>query len=438
MGHAFIFLGFLISLLMVQGQALAGQMTLDQAFEKSLAGNPSIQAMAQRINQAGERVIQARAAYFPQVALGGSVTQYRMSDNDQALSPFIKGSQEIYEGSMSAKWVLFDGFSTQYRHQSALQGRDLTEAGRADLIRKLLYSVATGFHSAQLALANQAIAELTKNFYGRQLEDARIKKEAGKGSLTDVLNFNTRMNQARIEMEKFAAQYDVARAGLAALLGDDAQSLDLPEPVFPDLETEAEMELPDAEAMMIRALDQRPDLKQLRLAVSQAQAQIRIAQARFFPEISLNGSMGADKTNSARFEADDLENRVGLQVSFPLFSGGRDQAALKEAHYAEAAALMDLKNLENTVVSEIRQDCFAIVSAQKQLQLYRENIALVKQNRDMVAIEYQHGKTSLVSLNEAQNNLTETHQRTALSLVSLGQAWVELRSSAGSLGSETH
>lgn len=438
MGRGFIFFGFLISLLMIQAQALAGQMILEQAFEKALAGNPTLQAMAQRINQAQERVVQAKAAYLPQVALGGSLTRHQMSDNDQALTPIPQSSWEIYEGSMSAKWVLFDGFSTQYRHQAALLGQDLAEAGRADLMRKLLYSVATGFHSAQLALANQAIAESNKTFYARQLEDARIKKEAGKGSLTDVLNFNTRMNQAQVEMEKYAAQYDVARAGLAALLGADAQNQELPEPVFPAQETPGEMELPDAAVMTAHALDHRPDVNQLKLAISQAQAQIGAAKARFFPEISLNGSVGADKTNNARFESDDLENRVGLQVSYPLFSGGRDGAALKEAHYAEAEALLDLKNLENMVVSEIQQDCFTIASVQKQLRLYRENAALAEQNRDMVAIEYQYGKTSLVSLNEVQNTLTETQQKIALALVSLRQAWVDLRSSAGSLAMETN
>ncbi len=436
MGRASVFFGCFISLFMFQTSVMAEPMTLDKAFERALAGNPSLQAMIQRINQAGERVIQAKAAYYPQVALGGSVTRRQMSENDQAASRVIRESQEFYDGSVSARWVLFSGFLNRSRHQAALLGLDFAQMGQTDGVRRLLFSVAASFHSAQLALANQAIAESSQAFYARQLEDARIKQVAGKGSVSDVLNFNTRMNQAQIEMEKFAAQYDVARAALAALLGDDAQNLDLPEPVFPALETEMEMTPPDARAMTSQALNQRPDLNQLKLAVEVAQAQVEVARARFFPEISLNGSTGVSRIGSGRFETDDFENSISLVASYPLFTGGRDRAVVKEALYAEVEARMELKNLENSVVSEIQQDCFSVISVQKQLQLYRENGALVKQNRDMVAIEYQYGKTSLVSLNEVQNNLIETQQRIALSLISLRQAWVELNASAGLLGTE--
>ena len=51
----------------------------------------------------------------------------------------------------------------------------------------------------------------------------------------------------------------------------------------------------------------------------------------------------------------------------------------------------------------------------------------------MVATEYQAGQTSQINLNEVQNNLSETQQRIALSLISLRQAWYELKASSGSI-----
>jgi len=428
---------FTLSLLfvMIAWPVSAGQMTLDKAFEKALAGNPTLGAMVQRINQSKSRITQARANYYPRLSLGASMTRNQYSDNDIAAGFATNSSQEYYDGSMSAKWILFSGFSTKYNVQAARLGHDLAKAGKADVVRNLLYSVAASFHTAQLALANQFIASSDKSFYEKQLADARIKKKAGKGSQSDVLNLNTRMNQARIEMEKFSAQLDVARAALAALLGEDARGL-LPEPVFPKLETKDEMEPPRVTAMVAYALDNRPDLLGLKLTSQIANANIETAKARFFPEISLNGSMGANRTGSGRFEGDDMESSLGLLLSYPLFSGGADKAALQESRYASSEAQMELKNLENTVVSQIRQDCFTVAGAQKQLRLYRENGTLVKQNRDMVEIEYQYGKTSLVTLNEVQNNLTQTQQKIALSLISLRQAWYELKSSSGSLGQE--
>jgi len=428
----------LACLFIISDPVMAGQMTLDHAFEKALASNPSVKAMAQRINQSRERVIQARAAYYPQISMDGSVSRFHASDNDIATGFASQQSEEYYNGSMSAKWVMFSGFSRKNSVQAALLGQDLEEAGQVDVIRNLLSSVAASFHTAQLALANKFIASSNKTFYAKQLEDARIKQKAGKGSLSDVLNFNTRMNQAQIEMEKFIAQYDVARASLAALLGDDVQTKDLPDPVFPEIETQKEMALPHAKALMAYALDNRPDLIQWGLAVKIAQTNIETAKAKFFPEISLNGSMGASRSDNARFESNDLENSVSLQFSFPLFAGGKDRAALQEARFAAAEAEFELENLKNQVVSQITQNCFSLTAAQKQLRLYRENAKLVKQNRDMVAKEYQYGKTSLVNLNEVQNNLSETRQQIALSLISLRQAWYELKSSSGSIYSRAN
>lgn len=120
-------------------------------------------------------------------------------------------------------------------------------------------------------------------------------------------------------------------------------------------------------------------------------------------------------------------------MSYPLFAGGKDRAALREALYAADEVRLQLKDLENQVVSEVRQACVAVATAQKQLVLYRENAELVKQNRDMVAKEYEYGKTSLVNLNEVQTTLTETRQQIALSLISLRQAWYELKTATGEI-----
>jgi len=389
--------------------------------------------MAQRINQSKERITRAKADYYPHLALGVSARHNRYSSNDIAAGFVNNSSQEYYSGALSAKWVLFSGFSTKYSVQAARLGQELAETDKIDVVRNLLTSVAATFHTAQLALANKFIASSDKTFYKKQLEDARIKKKAGKGSQSDVLNLHTRMNQAKIEMERFTAQFDVARAALAALLGENPEERDLPEPVFPKPETKYEMEPPVVTEMVAYALENRPDLLGLTLALKIANAKIETAKSRFYPELSLNGSVGMDRRGSGRFEGDDLENSVSLLLSYPLFSGNGDKAALEESRYAGAEAKMALKNLENSVVSQIRQDCFTVAGAQKQLQLYRENGTLVKENRDMVELEYQYGKTSLVTLNEVQNNLTQTRQRIALSLISLRHAWYELKSSAGSI-----
>ena len=410
----------------------AHELTLPEAFEKALAGNPTIAAVEERVMQARERVIQARADYFPQLDVSTSAVRKQLSRNENETSGLSR-TYETYDGFLTASWVLFSGFSRRYALESAELDRDQEIQEHADTVRTLLASVAQSFHTAQLALANQFISESNRKFYATQLETARIKQKAGVGSLSDVLNFNTRMNQARIEVAKYQGDYDVARTALAALLGEDAGGSDLPEPVFPKPEDEADMSVPDPTVEVDTALVRRPDLRRQALAVDIARADAGAARSDFYPEVSLSGNIGADRTNSAGFGSDDIENSLSIELSYPLFDGGEDRAALREALSDAAEAELTLKNLRNEIISQVRQDCFSVASAQEQLRLYRENAVLAKQNRDMVAKEYEYGTANLVTLNEVQNTLTETRQRIALSLITLRQARYELLASTGAI-----
>jgi outer membrane protein len=67
------------------------------------------------------------------------------------------------------------------------------------------------------------------------------------------------------------------------------------------------------------------------------------------------------------------------------------------------------------------------------LILQRSNAELVKQNRDLVEKEYAAGQTSLVRLNEAQRDLINAQSQMAVALVSLKQAWQDLKAATGEI-----
>ncbi len=79
------FVCIIVIVLTMTAQAPAGEMTLEQAFDRAMTGNPTVQAMVQRINQAKEEVEQARAAYYPSLNLSTSATRKQSSRNDELL-----------------------------------------------------------------------------------------------------------------------------------------------------------------------------------------------------------------------------------------------------------------------------------------------------------------------------------------------------------------
>ncbi|HKK89999.1 MAG TPA: TolC family protein [Desulfobacteraceae bacterium] len=406
--------------------------TLARAVETGLADNPSIEAARSRITQAEETVREAEALWYPTLEASGSYTRNERSDNSLEGFPESDKTQETYSTGLSGQWVLFSGFERKYRTMAARLARKGRRASLEDAQRVLVSAIADTYFSAQLALKNREIAEADRKFNREQLKEAEIKKKVGTGALSDLYNFQIKVNTAETEIESAAYQYKIARAALAALLGISAPMAHLPEPAPLAPEKKEEMVLPDIAVYTDKALARRPDIREGELSLKRAEADIGAAKAAYWPVVSLSGGVSADRTGSATVETDDLAGSVMLGLSYPMFQGGKNQAALYRAMAVKEEAEQTLESLETDIASEVLQEGSKVISFQKQLRLQRENTRLVKKTRDLVESEYRAGQTSLVRLNEAQTELITARGRLALALVNLRQAWSRLKTAAGS------
>ncbi|MFH1152896.1 MAG: TolC family protein [Pseudomonadota bacterium] len=414
--------------------AVSREITLDEAFETALKGNPSMAAAKARIERAEEAIRQARASYYPTVSLTGSATRQRLSDTSMATLPSGSSQGETYYGTgITGQWVLFSGFSTRYLEQAAALARDQTRSGLEDTRRLLLASVADAYFSAQLALQNRIIAQADRQFNQRLLTEADIKLQVGTGSLSDVLNFRIKVNAADIEMENATFQYDVARVALAALLGIREPDAKLPEPAVLVDEQAHEMETPDLSSLVETALSSRPDIRSSALGLQASRAELGAARSAYYPVLSIQGSLDADRSGGPGVDSGDISNTVSLVASYPIFEGWKTSAAVSGANAAVKEAEKNLDSLETQTVAGVRSAVSTVVTTQKQLALLKTSAELTRQTRDLVEQEYLAGSTSLVRLNEAQKEMTTSQGRLALGLVTLRQAWYSLKAQTGDL-----
>lgn len=292
------------------GETLPDLLDLQTAQDLALRNNPTVEAALARVEQAEARVKQAISAYFPQVDVSASVSKTWLAENDHraarnaALFGGLQGtisqvpysfaagaagavsvaagglntaagvaaaveargavddSVESYRASIQATWLLFDGFGREFRHAMAKYGHRELEASRRDIQRQILQGVAEAFYNVQLQRENILIVEADKQFNERLLTEAKARKRVGTGSLSDELNFEVRVREAQSNLLITQRSWDVARIGLAALMG-------LPESDLPDtvqivpLDEERPEELAspgDAAELVARAVDARPDL----------------------------------------------------------------------------------------------------------------------------------------------------------------------------------
>lgn len=420
--------------------------TLDlvTAVKIALTDNPGLGASAARVRQAKAQIEQARSAYWPWLDAKVSGAQIKLSENTyqknmaltQALNPnaTINDPEEYYNTNLTASWILFDGFERKFNHASARYGEKSSFAALEDARRLLISAVALSYFSAQLAMKNIAIAKADEEFNQRQIADAEARQRVGTGSLSDVLNFQVRKNQAKTARINQEYQYEITLFGLAALLGVSESRL--PSTVkLADLapETAAELSEPPIEKLMANAMDNRPDIQAVRWGIKQSEAQIKVAKSDFYPSLVVAGSLEGDRTGDLGFGKDDFGNRIQLGLTYNLFAGGLTKAKVSETRHRKVELEKRLEALILSASSDIRSSAALVLTAQTQVTLQRENVDLVQRTRDLVEKEYNAGQGSLVRLNEAQRDLTTTQSNLALALVALRQAWVELETRTGNI-----
>ena len=402
----------------------------------AIKGNPSLEAARERVIQARQQLIQARAAYFPRIDASGRKIRSIMSDNDylSLTEPMADDRTDIYNLGMTASWTLFDGFQREYSHLRASYGKSSSLQSRNNVLRLLLYQVASSYFNAQLARENINIAKANEEFNQRQLTEAEARYGVGTGSLSDVYNFRVRINSAKSQLIAAKQGYEVALYGLASLMGiPDAKMPSHIELSKLEDETGDELIIPDTTSSINYALNHRPDFIQSYYLLKQAKANVGYARAGHYPTITLTGSFEGDRTNNREFEREDFGKSVLLNVSFNLFTGGQIMSRVSEAKSRVRESESSLEDTRISIISDVESAVTRLKAAQEQLALQRINTKLVQQTRDLVEKEYSAGQGSLVRLNEAQRDLVTAQSNLVLSLVSMRQAWEGLKSSTGEI-----
>ncbi len=165
----------------------------------------------------------------------------------------------------------------------------------------------------------------------------------------------------------------------------------------------------------------------LTLAIQQSEAQVGQSRSTLYPQVGLSLSRSATRTIDSEFKEDDFATTVSVDVSYNLFSGGRNRALRAESRAKLREAEQNYYAGRIDVITDVQSAIQDLKSAQEQLKLQRETAEYVKKNRDLVEQEYKAGQTSLVRLNEAQRDLIEAEGRLASARVALFRAWYQLK-----------
>jgi multidrug efflux system outer membrane protein len=177
-------------------------------------------------------------------------------------------------------------------------------------------------------------------------------------------------------------------------------------------------------------LERRPDVRQAEQTVVAANAQIGVAKASFFPNLSLTGSGGLESNALHHFITQPSETwNAAFSVSQPVFEGGalRSRLRLSRAQWQETVI-----SYQQTFQNALEQVSDALIASQKDREFREQQDFLTQaaQRSDQLSqILYQHGGASYLQVltNDtnyfsAELNLVQAQLNERLAIVQLYQA----------------
>lgn len=409
--------------------------TLNDLAARVQVSNQNVAAAVAAYAQARALVAEQRAALFPSLTLNGGATRSGNGGgaaNANAVANVAAGNRASsnYQANLGAAWEP----DVWGRLQSVASGAAATAAASAaDLATAKLSAqgeLAVNYLSLRQQDAQKALLASTLAGYARALDITQNRYTAGIAAKTDVLQAQTQLANAKADeagLQRARAQLEHAIAVLVGLAPGNF-SLDTVSdwrPTVPDVPVGVPSTL----------LQRRPDIAAAERRVANANEQIGVAKAAYYPSLSLNASVGTAASRVADlFSAPAALWSLGLSAAQVLFKGGALDARVDGATAAYDQTVARYRQVVLTAFQNIEDQLSATRVLQIQQVLRAQASSAADQVEQQVLNRYRSGQVSYTEVITAQTTAltarralvqaTADRQTTAVALIqSLGGGW---------------
>jgi multidrug efflux system outer membrane protein len=153
-------------------------------------------------------------------------------------------------------------------------------------------------------------------------------------------------------------------------------------------------------------LERRPDIRAAEQNLIAANANIGVAKAAYFPQISLSGFLGGQSSQlSSLFEASHTAWGFVPQVTQPIFTAGRLSSNVRLAQAEQQAALVQYEKSIQTAFSEV-SDALIAHQRLRESRVQQENLVTALRDRTRLAyVRYEGGVDTLLNALDADRDL---------------------------------
>lgn len=369
--------------------------TLQEALAQAYRTNPTLNAARAQLRATNEGVPLAKADGRPSIGVNG--TYERQLHRDFPLSTPIQSAS----GQATLSVPVYQGGIVRNSINAAKEG---VEAGEEQL-RATESSVFAQVVAAYLDVISDS-AVVTFNLQNVRslevnLQASTDRFKVGDLTRTDVAQSDTRLALARANLESAQAQLISSKERYISLVGSEPVDLQ-PPPQLPGLPA-------SPEAAVEVALKDNPDILAAKSTRNAAHYQVNAAKGQIAPRLSgfVRGSY-TDFLDSRTFGAPTPVSKsaaAGVQLTVPIYQGGRPGAATRQAVARESQAIEQTVATERSVIAQTRSAYANWQASLQTIESTRKAVDSGSLSLEGVQAENKAGTRTILDILDSQRDL---------------------------------
>lgn len=395
----------LASLGLAATSAAQTPLRLADAIARARAHHPDAGSSAAAEREAVQRVIQARAGYWPTIdaveswqrgtqpvfVFSSLLAQRRFTASDFALDALNHpGALDNFRSALTIEQPLFDA-AAMAQVRAAGVGRAVATAGRQVVDQDLALRVTDIFGQVLAASAARRSAGAAVATAIADRERAANRRDAGLATDADVLQIDVVVARTREREIQAAAAERIARTRLNEVMGEPlGQAFALEPPP-----AAAAVDARDVGALEATALDNRPEVKLAALQEDLARAGESAARAAFLPRVALQGGW---EINGGTWPDRASSWVVGAVARVNLFRGFADRARLAEARDLTARRALERTKVRTAARVDVHVALARLDAARASEAVGRDAVAQARESQRIVRDRYEAGLADVASL----------------------------------------
>ncbi|HKX27007.1 MAG TPA: efflux transporter outer membrane subunit [Blastocatellia bacterium] len=400
---------------------------LQELIRRALAQNFDLREAVVRVEAARANLGITRSDQFPQFGASAEMTTLRNSTSGQVSLPPGTSRDRTF-GTVLLNLLSFElDIWGRLRKATEASRADLlaTEENRKAVVTTLVGDVATAYFNLLDLDQELEIAKRTLATREESLRLIRVRQQGGVATILDVRQAEQLVYSAAQTIPDTERSIEQTENQISLLLGQNPGDV-----VRGRRLTEQEQPPAVPPGLPSSLLTRRPDIQAAEQSLIAATADIGVARAAYFPQISLTGIAGFQSSQlSNMFRGPGSYWNFGPQITQPIFTAGRIKSGVRLAKAQQQLALVEY---ERTIQTGFREVSDALVGYRKvkDVRAAQESLVTTLQDRSRLAyLRYRGGVDTLLNaldsdrdLFDAELNLTRTRRDELAALVQLYKA----------------